>query len=206
MASQESAERLLTTAWRWISPAIFAMLLVFSVVGASAQSDNSAEDKHLDIRSSVGDLHVGTDADAREIGLPVYPGARFKKNDKNSNSANLGIFTSAFGMKLLVANYDSDDSPEKVIAYYRGQLKKYGKVIECRTSEHGGDVHVDAGKDNSNGSKQVKCEGDSTGSIVELKVGTEDNQHLVSIEPSETGKGSTFALVYVRTRGKQADI
>jgi hypothetical protein len=49
-------------------------------------------------------------------------------------------------------------------------------------------------------------EGDNTGDIVELKVGTQDHQHLVSIEPSGKGNGSTFALVYVHTRGTQGDI
>lgn len=85
-------------------------------------------------------------------------------------------------------------------------MKKYGKVIECHTSEHGGDIHANAGKNNSNGSKELKCDGDNTGSVIELKVGTQDHQHLVSIEPSEKGTGSVFALVYVRTRGKEGDI
>jgi hypothetical protein len=39
---------------------------------------------------------------------------------------------------------------------------------------------------------------------VELKVGTEENQHLVAIEPK--GKGSKFALVYVRVRDKDTTI
>jgi len=39
---------------------------------------------------------------------------------------------------------------------------------------------------------------------VELKVGTEDNQHIVAVEPQ--GKGSSFALVYVQTHGKEGMI
>jgi hypothetical protein len=39
-----------------------------------------------------------------------------------------------------------------------------------------------------------------------LKVGTEDNQHVVAVEPNDGHGGSTFALVYVHTRGKQGDI
>jgi hypothetical protein len=184
-----------------------AMLLSVPVFPAGAQqTDNGNQDKNLDIRSSVGDLHVGNDANIRDIGLPLYPGARLRHDEHDKNSANLAIFTSAFGMKLLVANYDADDSPDKLIAYYRDKLKKYGRVIECHTGEHGGDVHVNAGKNDSSGSKDVKCEGDNNGNVVELKVGTQDNQHLVSVEPSEKGNGSTFALVYVRTRGKQGDI
>ena len=37
-----------------------------------------------------------------------------------------------------------------------------------------------------------------------VKVGTEENQHIVAVEPD--GKGSSFSLVYVRTHGKDADI
>ena len=186
--------------------AAFGVLLGLSAPSARAQQDNGNQDKHLDIRSSAGDLHVGNDVNLRDIGLPIYPGARLKHDSDSKNSANIGIFTAAFGMKLVVIDYDSDDSPGKLIAYYRDQLKKYGRVLECHTSEHGGDVHVNAGKDDSNGSEPVKCEGGNTGNVVELKVGTQDNQHLVSIEPSVNGNGSTFALVYVRMRGKQGDI
>ena len=201
-----SATRFQTVFCRLAPVAAFATFLTLSASTARAQQNNGNEDKHLDIRSSAGDLHVGNDADVRDIGLPVYPGARLKHDDDSKNSANMGIFTAAFGMKLVVVNYDSDDSPSKVIAYYRDKLKKYGKVLECHTSEHGGDVHVNAGKDNSNGSKEIKCEGDNTGNVVELKVGTQDHQHLVSVESSPKGDGSTFALVYVHTRGKQGDI
>jgi hypothetical protein len=51
----------------------------------------------------------------------------------------------------------------------------------------------------------LKCE-DNSGPVTELKVGTEDNQHVVAIEPRDASKGSTFALVYVHTRGKRGDI
>jgi hypothetical protein len=173
------------------------------------QTDNRGQDKHLDIRSSAGDLHMGNDADARDTGLPAYPGARLRHDDDEKdgkNSANLAISTESFGIKLIVVDYDSDDSPSKVIGFYRDKLKKYGRVLECHTAEHGGDIHVNSGKNDSNGNKEVKCDGDNTGNVVELKVGTEDNQHLVAIEPAKKGDGSTFALVYVHTRGKQGDI
>jgi len=182
---------------------VAAGLLLTSVAAYGQKSDDS---DNLDIRSSVGDLHVGSDADVRATGLPVYPGARLRKHDDDRNSANLALFTSAFGFKLVVANYDSDDAPGKVIAYYRGRLKKYGKVLECHSSRHGGDVNAHTDKDDSGKSKELTCEGDNTGDVVELKVGTEDNHHAVAIEPAENGTGSTFAIVYVYSRGKQGDI
>jgi hypothetical protein len=180
--------------------------IAVTVPSVAAQKPDGGEDKKLDIRSSVGDLHVGSDADARKIGLPLYPGARPKSDDKSRDNANLSIFTEAFGFKLVVANYDSDDAPSKVIDFYRNKLKKYGKVLECHTQKHGGDVDVHADDDkDSDGSKQLKCDGDNTGPVTELKVGTEDHQHVVAIEPNGRS-GSTFALVYVHARGKQGDI
>jgi hypothetical protein len=187
------------------------MAVLFILAGLALplfSQDSGSNDKNLDIRSSVGDLHMGGDADAKKVGLPLYPGARLKSDDRNNNQANLSIFTEAFGMKLVVANYASDDAPSKVIDFYRDKLKRYGKVLECHSSKHGGDVDVhDSDNDSdksSSKSKELKCDEDS-GPVTELKVGTEDNQHIVAVEPGD-GKGTHFALVYVHTRGKQGEI
>ncbi len=187
--------------FRHLMPAL--VLAVIASLQVIAQ--DSDHDKNLDIRSSVGDLHVGKDADARKTGLPLYPGARLKSDDPNSSQANLSVFTEAFGMKLVVAKYQSDDAPAKVVDFYRGKLKKYGKVLECHTQKHGGDIDVDNDDKDSTNSKELKCD-DNSGPVTELKVGSEDDQHIVAVEPSEAGKGSTFALVYVHTRGKRGEI
>lgn len=185
----------------------FAVLLILAAPLATAQQDDgNNQDKNLDVRSSVGDLHLGKDADARRAGLPLYPGARPGRNEQDSSSLNFGVLTEAFGMKLVVAKYDSDDAPAKIIDFYREKLKKYGRVLECHTSEHGGNVRIDADDSKQQHSKELKCEGDNTGPVTELKAGAEDNQHVVAVEPSSTGKGSSFALLYMYTRGKQGDI
>ncbi len=180
-------------------------LFVGSISFAAPQKD-SDQDKHLDIHSSAGDLHVGADADAQKAGLPLYPGARLR-HDKDNDNANVGLLTDAFGIKFVIAKYDSDDAPGKIIDYYRERLKKFGKVLECHTKDHADfDADFDDDDDKSDHRpKEVKCEGDNSGPITELKVGTERNQHVVSIEPKE-GHGSNFTLVYVHTRGKQTDI
>ena len=188
-----------------------AVALTFSASMVSAQTtDDSGKDKDFDLKSTLGDVHVGSDVDLRELGLPAYPGARLRTHDEDRSNANLALFTSAFGVKLLVAHYDSDDDAGKVVDFYRGKMKKYGKVLECHSSHHGGDVHsgvnIHDDDKSSNRSKELKCEGDNTGNVVELKVGTEDNQHVVAIEPAEKGKGSTIEMVYVHTRGKQGEI
>src|SRR6266571_3006893 len=84
-------------------------------------------------------------------------------------------------------------------------VKKYGSVLECHTSKHGSDVEVNKmSHPDRKESKKLTCDNDDSGKTVELKVGTEDNQHIVAVEPQ--GKGSSFALVYVQTHGKEGMI
>jgi hypothetical protein len=175
---------------------------------AAPQKPDGDQNKHLDIQSNAGDLHLGNDADARKAGLPLYPGARLRHDEENDGAANLSLFTQAFGVKLVVAKYDSDDAPGKIIDYYRERLKKYGKVIECHAREHGGS-HADVNDDDQaeqQPAQAVKCEGDNGGPVTELKVGTEKNQHVVSVEPNKSGSGTSFVVLYVHARGKQGDI
>jgi len=194
---------------RYFMSVVIAFFLSLSLFA----QDSGNKNENFDVRSSVGDLHIGADADARKAGLPLYPGARPKTKDKDGNDdkVNLGLLTEAFGIKLVVAKYESDDAPAKVVDFYRDKLKKYGNVLECHTREHRGE-HINSGSDDSKDSdsdsknKPVKCEGDNTGPVTELKVGTEDNQHDVAVETGGGGKGTTFALVYVYTRGKRGDI
>lgn len=187
---------------RHLTPAL--VLAVIASLPVIAQ-DSDSHDKNLDVRSSVGDLHVGKDADARKTGLPLYPGARLESDTEKGDQANLSLLTDAFGLKLVVAKYQSDDAPAKITDFYRDKLKKYGKVLECHTQKHGGDVEIDNDDKDAKNTKELKCD-DNSGPVTELKVGTEDNQHIVAVEPREGGKGSTFALVYVHTRGKRGEI
>ena len=134
---------------------------------------------------------------------PYYPGAQLKpKKDDDDSSANLSISTSAFGLKVVAARYTSADSPDKITAYYRRKIKKYGNMIDCHKEkmENNTDVH----SDDKGRSGPVTCEGANTGNVLELKAGTQDNQHVVS-HPHQD-KGTDFSLVYVKLRGKQGDI
>jgi hypothetical protein len=85
-------------------------------------------------------LHVGKDATAQKAGHPLYTGAR-PKHEKDNDPLKFGILTESFGLKMVVAKYESDDAPDKIIAYYRDKLKKYGKVLECHSHDDG--VHSD---------------------------------------------------------------
>jgi hypothetical protein len=185
---------------------VFALALSVSLALPAVAQDSDSQNKNFDVRSSVGDLHVGSDADARKAGLPLYPGARVKKDDENNSPANLSVFTEAFGIKLVVAKYVSDDSPAKIIDFYHEKLKKYGKVLECHSQKHADDVSVNDEDDkDSKSSKELKCD-ENSGPVTELKVGTDDNQHIVGVEPRDGGKGTNFTIVYLYSRGKRGEI
>jgi len=182
---------------------VFAASLALAGCNINVKKSGDGESKKVDIETPMGGIHVSKDADARDTGLAVYPGARKKAdtNDGNEKSANVRISSGLFGVKVVAIEFESDDPPQKLISYYKDQLKKYGNVLECHTDRHRAVASADPDSDAPHSSKELKCEGDNQGSIVELKTGTEENQHLVSIGPE--GKGSSFSLVYIQTRGKE---
>ena len=176
-----------------------ASLLALPACSVNVNKADNGEDKRVDIQTPIGGIHVSKNADVRDTGLPVYPGARLreKEDDGEEKSANVNISSGLFGLKVVAVEYQSDDTPDKLIAFYKDHLKKFGDVLECRTDSHGESVNIHGSKDDE--PKPLTCE-QSSGKNTELKVGNRDNQHIVAIEPQS--KGTNFALVYVQTRGK----
>ena len=186
---------------------LFALLLVGATLllpacSVNVKKEQNGQDKQVDIQTPVGGIHVSKGANPEDVGVAIYPGARLKPQDSNGDdkSANVNISGFGYGLKVVALQYESSDSPSKVVDYYKDQLKKYGKVLVCHTDHMDMDTDI---KDHENGSHELTCEGKS-GATVELKVGTKENQHIVAVEPA--GTGSSFSLVYLRTHGKQADI
>ena len=179
---------------------LFAMASILSVVlvvGCSIHANKSGEGseskKDVDIRTPFGSVtvHEGGSADTKDLGLPAYPAARVRKRsgDHDSN-ANVDVSSSMAGVKVVVREFETDDSPDKVLTFYQKPMEKFGKVIQC---SGGSDFtfHHHKRKDDP-----VSCDGVGHEYDKEIKVGTENNQHVVAVKPN--GKGSQFTLVYVR--------
>lgn len=183
---------------------LMAVFLISTGCSINVKKNDNGDDKKVDIDTPFGGIHVNNDADVRDTGISVYPGShpKTKDNPDEDKNANVNISTSAFGLKVVALEYQTNDAPDKVIAYYRNELKKFGNVLECRTRGHG--YSYNTTNPDKGDSEELKCEGDNNGKTIELKVGTKNNQHIVAIEPQD--KGSDFALVYVRMRGKEGTI
>ncbi len=183
---------------------VIAVIFAATLLGCSVnvKKDEAKGDKKVDIDTPIGGIHVSKEADPHATGLDVYPGAKLIEKDDSGEdkSANVNISTGFFGLKVVAQEYQSDATPDKLIDYYTRELKKYGNVLQCHGHWKGGHTSITHSDDKS---KELKCDEDS-GDAVELKVGTEDNQHIVAIKPE--GKGSKFALVAVQVRGKEDTI
>jgi hypothetical protein len=175
--------------------ALLAALWVLPACSIHTNDNAKNGEKQVDIKSPVGDLHVSEQADIRDAGLTLYPGAKPapKDNGDDKKSANVNLSLPGFKLKVVAAEFTSDDTPDKVIAYYDRELHKYGKPIQCHGGWNDGHKDFDSKDDLS---KAVSCGSNGHGDSVELKVGTEGDQHIVSIKPNS--QGSRFALVYVR--------
>ena len=179
-----------------------ALLLSLAGCEMNVSKDEAKGKKNVEITTPFGDMKVRDQADAKDTGLPVYPGATVKASeDGDKNKGQASVSMSLFGLKVAVVSYVSDDSTDKVAAWYREQLKPMGKFIECTGS--GSDVgRVDMHKKGSEDEDDpVSCDkdGDHTGRrVTELKMGTERNQKIVAISERKDGKpGAEFALVRV---------
>jgi hypothetical protein len=172
----------------FVSCALLLMLLA-GLGGCKVHKQGEGANKKVDIETPVGSLHVNTQVDPKDTGLEVYPGATRAEDEEKKHAANLSLDSAVAGMKLVAIKYRSDDPPDKILDFYRKQLKAYGEVSECHGSmsfEHG----------------QMRCTGLSR--ETNLVVGTEDRHRIVSVKPE--GNGSNFALVYVQTRGERGTL
>jgi len=137
-------------------------------------------------------IYFNAEASAKDVGLPVYPGARpHKEKENDSESVKMGLWGGSFAFKLAVVKLESNDPPQRIAAFYKKALAKYGAVLDCAAAApQSGD------KDENESSKKLTCEDDKPKpGGMEFKAGTKEKQHIVGIEPN--GSGSVFQLVYV---------
>jgi hypothetical protein len=168
---------------------LLATLLLAGCTVRTSKDPVSGKDKDVDIKTPFGSLSVKKGStDIKDTGLPLYPGARPRK-DGDDNNANVNISSSLFGLKVVATKFESDDASDKVLSFYQKQMGKFGPVIECS----GG---VDVNFHRHDKDDPVTCEGSGHEYEKALKAGTQHNQHIVAVRSA--GKGSTFAVVYVR--------
>ncbi|HYK35187.1 hypothetical protein [Alloacidobacterium sp.] len=178
---------------RCILPLMALALLVASGCRIQVDKSKDGEDKNVKIDTPMGGLHVKTnDLTAADVGLPVYPGAQVVPDHDNDKAADIHLGFGKWQLRVKVVNYQTSDSQDQVLTYYRKALGRYGDVIQCNHNapvgtptttrdgltcgDHDKNVHVDEGDDLS------------------LRAGSKHHQHLVGFKNGNNGN-TRFALV-----------
>lgn len=178
---------------------MLATAMILSVAGMSGcriDEDKHGDSNSVKIATPFGGLQVKTnDAVVVEgIGLPAYPGAELVKKDKDHGAADVNLSFGSFQLRVKAVSYRTTDGADKVSAFYRKALGRYGDVIQCvnnhpvgsptRTAEG---LSCDNEKDS-----HINVTDEASGKM-ELKAGSKQHQHIVAVDPE--GSGTKFGIV-----------
>ena len=182
------------------------LALAAGVAGCRIHVDKGAngEDKNVQVDTPFGGIHVNTDqTTAADLGLPVYPGAQIAADKEDDKSADIHMGFGEWEMRVKVVNYSTPDSQDKVLAFYKKALGRYGDVLTCQDNAPvGRPIATSEGltcAEDKHANVQVNDHGQSFGyhsnkNGLELKAGSERHQHIVGFEDPENGQ-TRFALV-----------
>lgn len=176
--------------------AVAMMLSVALTSGCRVETDKHGDSNKVKIATPFGGMEVKTnDAVVVEgIGLPTYPGAELVRKDKDNGAADVNLSFGNFQLRVKAASYRTTDSADKVAAFYRKALGRYGDVIECENDRSVGNptrtaegLTCEKEKD-----KHVNVDDEVAGKK-QLKAGSRQHQHIVAVEPE--GSGTKFGMV-----------
>ncbi len=167
-----------------------------AATGCRIDSNKHGDDDNVKIATPFGGMQVKTNDAAVQsgVGLPQYPGATLVKKDKDNGAADINMSFGSFQLRVKALSYRTGDSPDKVQAFYRNALARFGDVIEC-SEDHpvGTPTHTTEGLTCDNEKENHITVNEDVSSKRELKAGSKQHQHIVAIEPE--GGGTKFGLV-----------
>jgi hypothetical protein len=181
-----------------------ALTVGLATIGLSScrvhvDKDSNGKEKTVQVDTPFGGVHVNTDqVSASDLGLPLYPGAQPTTDEDNKHkSADVHIGFGQWQLRVKAVNYTTPDSREKVTAFYKKALTRFGDVLTCQGNSPVGTPTVTReGLTCADESKhgKVKIDSDDYAHDAELKAGSKRHQHIVGFEDAKDGK-THFALV-----------
>jgi hypothetical protein len=174
------------------------------IAGCQVDTHKDGDSDNVKVSTPFGGVQVKTNdsVQVETIGLPLYPGAVLVKKDKDNDAADVNMSFGSFHLRVKAVGYRTDDSPDKVEAFYRDGLKRYGDVVKCRDGQAiGTPVKTLAGLTCDDKKQNHITVNDESGKhSLELKAGSQQTQHIVEIDPD--GSGTKFGLVALDLPGK----
>ncbi|HVG26622.1 MAG TPA: hypothetical protein VM865_03365 [Acidobacteriaceae bacterium] len=176
------------------------------LAGCRVSEHKDGRNKNVEIGTPFGSMHVKTNDNANVAGLGItpYPGAVPDRDEKtDGNAADVNMSFGDFHLGVRAASYRTGDSEDKVVSFYHKELSRYGEVLQCRGSHPEGQPAKTAQGltcDDNNGSHRGHV---NVRSGLELRAGSPQHQHIVSIDPK--GDGIKIGLVSLDLPGGHHD-
>jgi hypothetical protein len=171
---------------------------MFTVAGCRVHvdKDSHGKEKNVQVDTPFGGMHVNTDqTSASDLGLPVYPGAEQDKDDDNHKSADVHMGFGQWQLRVKAVSYSTHDSREKVAAFYKKALSRFGDVITCEGHNPvGTPATTREGLTCSDNGNNGKADNTDFSKNFQLKAGSKRHQHIVGFEDHKDGK-TQFTLV-----------
>jgi len=160
--------------------------------------NGNGDDKDVNISTPFGGMSVKTNEAGVEggLGLDVYPGATLESKEKgHDGAADVNLSFGSFHLGVKAVSYTTPDAPDKVLAFYRAKMAKFGTVILCQHHQAvGTPVRTQDGLTCDDDNKHVHMSvSDNDHDKQELKAGSRQHQHIVEVETR--GTGTKFGLV-----------
>lgn len=176
-----------------------ALLMLTCACRIDVQKNKDGGDKNVKIDTPLGGIHVTQDGvSAADTGLPQYPGAHMD-NEHKDKSADIHMGFGDWQLRVKVVRYQTSDSQDKVVAFYKKALGRYGDVVECNGKSPVGSPSVTREgltcDDDGAGHAKVHVDGTDMGSGLSLKAGSRRHQHIMGIDSKSNDESTTFALV-----------
>jgi len=186
-----------------------AVLIAVSVSALALSGCHVTESKdgkksNVAVNTPFGSMNVKTseNGDSTSTGLSVYPGATpVQEGDKKHDNADVSFNFGSFHLGVKAASYQTNDSVDKVIAFYKNDMAKYGDVIQCRGDQViGSPTHTSQGLtcDEKNKNDIHTDDGDHKHEL-ELRAGSKRLQHIVGVE--QKNGATRIGLVYLSLPG-----
>jgi len=190
--------------WKTVGfAAVAGLLATLAGCRVNVQKDENGKEKTVQVDTPFGGVHVNTDqTTAADLGLPRYPGSEEVRNDDQHKSADVHIGFGEWELRVRAVSYTTPDSTEKVTAFYKKALGRFGDVILCQGNAPVGSPTTTSegltcADDNKNANVKIDSKDFGTSDNgLQLKAGSRRHQHVVGFEDPKDGK-TRFALVAV---------
>jgi hypothetical protein len=182
-----------------VSLLFFALPLATVGCSINVNKGGNGEEKKVKIDTPLGNIHVNADKPSGSIGIALYPGALAQPDHDGDKDADVQLGFGEWKMRVQVAHFNTSDARDKVLAYYRKSLGRYGDVIECRDDQPVGSPEKTAeGLTCSEKDKDHHVKMNAGNHGLTLRAGSKRHQHIVAFDKDDAASASgptNFTLI-----------